>query len=344
MAWKKINEIVSYYEKPAFGTVSAEKRVMALSIDKESSNPYRGLAREITRSNQNNPNVPGNIDESKLIIVESKDALSWTKVNDLEIEGIEEVIKKISGSDKYFIGLEDPDIWTDEKGVKHVYFTIAFKYRVQKGFEVYLGHASGKTLETLVATAPVLSPTEVSRGFKEVTISPKVYHGIRINLVEAQFVNQKGDDFSRIAAVEAADMSKPWNFKSFIDLDKIQYSWCIGETSPCVFLPEDFASLDNRLLVGIINGREKKQVVDGKKVYGKFRPGLILFNPETGEIPLVSPEPLFEDLKSTGVTFASDFLRTGKKEGILYCHVNDSFVRAYKINGKELQKMIDKAI
>ena len=120
----KLNEAVSMYPEPVFGTVKAETRVMALAVDKESKNPYRGLAREITKSNQNNPNIPGNIDESKLIIVESQDALKWKKKKDLEIRGIDKILKQLAGEDKYFIGLEDPDIY-NEKELKHVYFTIA---------------------------------------------------------------------------------------------------------------------------------------------------------------------------------------------------------------------------
>jgi len=341
--WKKINPIISYYEKPVLGKIKAEKRYMALAIDKDSSKSYLGLAREITRS-KGSVDVPGFVDESKLIIVQSKNLLSWTKKKDLKIINIDKILKNPSQNDKYFIGLEDPDIWRDENGITHVYFTIAFKYKNKIGFEVYLGHAQGKNLDNLTATAPVLSPVlnKNIRGFKEVAISPEVYSKSRINLTEAQFVNENNEDFSRIAVVEARDMSKPWNFKSFIDLDKIQYPWCIGETSPCVFLPEDFVSLNNRLLVGIINGREKKQVVDGQKVFGKFRPGLILFNPETGEIPRVSPEPLFEDPDARTITFASDFVQTNSDEGILYAHVNDSFVRAYRLDGRELQRYLNK--
>ena len=81
MGWKKINSAVSMYETPVFGTVKAEKRVMAISIDKETKNPYLGLAREITKS-QGTPDKPGFIDESKLIIVESKNLLSWKKKKD----------------------------------------------------------------------------------------------------------------------------------------------------------------------------------------------------------------------------------------------------------------------
>ena len=87
-----------------------------------------------------------------------------------------------------------------------------------------------------------------------------------------------------------------------------------------------------------------EKILEGKKVYGKFRPGLFLFNPKTGEIPWVSPNPLFEDPKARTITFASDFLQISKHEGILYCHVNDSFVRAYEIDAKELKRYLKEKV
>jgi hypothetical protein len=339
----KINEVVSMYEKPALGTVKeGDKRYMALSIDRKSKSPYIAVAREITKSNKDNPNICGNVDESKLVVIESRDGLNWRKIKDLEIKGIKEVIKSLESKDKYFIGLEDPDIWRDEKGIEHVYFTIAFKYKNKIGFEVYLGHAQGKTLNNLTATSPVLSPifSKGIRGFKEVSISILNKKNCRINLTEAQ-VFKKNNCYSTIAITKSKSMSKPWKHLGIaLNPRKMKYKWCQGELSSCCFLPKDYIYLNN-FLVGIVNGREPKKIVKNQKVYGKFRPGLALFNPQTGEIPWVSPEPLFEDPDAKGITFASDFLKTGKDEGILYCHVDDSFVRAYKINAKELKKYIE---
>lgn len=337
---KKINEMVSYYIKPVFGTVKAEKRVMALSVDKLTSNPYLGIIREITKS-KGSVDIPGFVDESKLILAKSSNALSWEMVSDFKIKGIEKIIQQISGNDKYFIGLEDPDIWTDEQGLKHVYFTIAFKYKYKFGYKVYLGHAKGKNLNDLIATSPVLSPIKKKNisGFKELCISSQTKIG-KINLTETEVVS--GDeDYSAIASVIAKDMNKPWEFNGIaLNPKKIPYSWCNGHVSPCCFLPKDFLSIDN-LLVCIINGREPEKSVNNQKVYGKFRPGLILYNPENGKIPWVSPEPLFEDPDARTITFASDFLRT-KDKGILYAHVNDSFIRAYELNPKEMKKYIEK--
>ncbi len=335
MELKKINEVVSVYKEPVFGALESKKRVMALSVDKDSNNPIRGLAREIVKT-KGEIGVSGWVDESKLIIVESENLLSWKKTSDLEINGIKEIIDKFSDKDKTFLGLEDPDIWTDEKGIKHVYFTIAFKYKTKSGCEIYLGHAQGTNLETLKATFPVLSPiTKKSKGFKEVTISPIVDKGKRINLVESWILQEDNHSFPTIAIVEATKMGQPWNFKYFFDIKKKGYYWCKGELSPCCFIPKSMISFGKYLAV-IVNGREPRKLINKKEVFGTYRPGLILFDPKNGEIPWIAKEPLFEDPNAKSITFASDFIQTSKDEGILYCHIDDSFVRAYKIDGKSL--------
>ncbi|VVB77670.1 Uncharacterised protein [uncultured archaeon] len=339
MEKKKINKIISMYTKPVLGTFPSEKRVMALSIDKNSNNPIQGLAREITKS-QGSVDVPGFIDKSKLIIVESKDGLSWKKTKDLEIKGIKEIIKKLSGKDRDFIGLEDPDIWTDEKGVKHIYFTIAFKLKNKIGYKIYLGHAQGNSLQNINATKPVLGPIgDNIVGFKEVCISPLKSKAGRFTLTESGVISENKDR-SAVALSIAKDMSKPWEFLGIVlDPKKMKYNWCLGHLSPCTFFPEEKINIKG-YLVGIINGRETSRKINGKKIYGKFCPGIMLFNPKTGEIPWISKKPLFEDPDARTITFASDFI-SRKNKDILYCHINDSFVRAYEINFKELKKYIE---
>jgi hypothetical protein len=73
----KLNSIVSMYSKPAFGSIDSKKPVMALSVDKESKNPLRGISRTILKR-KGTVDVPGYIDFSKLIIIESQDGLFWT--------------------------------------------------------------------------------------------------------------------------------------------------------------------------------------------------------------------------------------------------------------------------
>lgn len=327
--WIKLNSIVSYYSKPVYGSVKSKRRVMALSVDKEGKGKLKGVVRVIT-SSKGNVDIPGFVDKSKLIIVESRDGLKWKKVKDLKIKGMDEVVKKLSSKDKYFIGLEDSDIIT-KNGIKHLYFTIAFKFRRKYGHEVYLGHAFGSDLENLEATMPVLSPIgKKIRGFKEVSIGPK-----GINLTEMQIhIGKK--DFSAIGAVK--NNGGVWKYLDIVlDPRKLKYSWCKGETSPCVLLNIK----KENLVVGIINGREVEKKINGKRIYGKFRPGLILFNPKTGKIPWVSKIPLLEDPDATTITFASDFMKINKNKGILYAHVNDSFIRAYEIKLDELRKFLN---
>lgn len=342
----KLNNAVSMYIKPALGTIKeGDKRLMALSVDRKSRSPNVGVAREITKSNKNNPNLLMNIDESKLIAVESYNQLNWKKTHDLNIKGIDKIIKRLSRKNKYFIGLEDPDIWQDEKGTKHIYFTIAFKYKNKAGFEIYLGHAQGRILSNLTATLPVLSPIlkKRIRGFKEVAISTPNKKNYRINLTEVQIAT-KNNNYSAIATTKAKSMSKKWEYlKIALNPKKMKYNWCKGELSSCCFFPKEFLTYKN-FLIGIVNGREHKKISHGKKIYGNFYPGLILFDPETGKIPWVSPKPLFKDPDAKGVTFASDFIQTKEHEGILYAHINDSFIRAYKINAKELKKLLPEEI
>lgn len=337
----KLNNAVHVYPKPVFGTVKAKKRVMSISIDKETKNPYLGLAREITKS-QGTPDKPGFIDESKLIIIESKNNLDWKKKSDLKIKGINKIIKKLSSKDKYFIGLEDPDIINEGK-IKHVYFTIAFKYKEKAGYSIYLGHAQGNSIENLTATNPILSPLKQVRGFKEVVISPINKKGYRLNLSEAQIIINN-NEFSITASAKGKNLSKPWEFKEIVlNPKKIKYSWCKGETSPAILFPKNFISLKNKnLVLGIINGREVKKIINDKEIYGKFRPGLIIYNIETGKVEWIAKNYLFEDPDARTITFASDFLITKKEQGILYAHINDSFIRAYKINAKELKKIVPK--
>ncbi|MBS3077771.1 hypothetical protein J4233_05910 [Candidatus Pacearchaeota archaeon] len=340
MAWKNISKGIEMWDKPCLGAVKPVegKRFMALCVEPRSKNPYRGLAREITKS-EGNPDVPGFIDESKLIIVESRDALKWEKKKDLEIEGINKVIQGLSGDDKYFIGLEDPDIY-EESGVKHIYFTIAFKYKEKIGYAVYVGHAEGRSLETLRMTKPVLSPIKEFRGFKEVAIAPINKKGYKMNLSEAQLV-VNDDDFSVVVSAKASGMAGSWDYqKIVVDPRKMKYGWCKGEISPCRILPRELVNPGKSLNALIINGREPKKIVNGKKIYGKFRPGLALYNPESGEIPWVDSKPLLEDPEATTITFASEFVPADSEHGILYAHVNDSFVRAYKISYKAMRKRL----
>lgn len=336
MATKRLNNAVTMYKEPVLRRAEGQEHIMALSVDKSfSGRELQGLARVIVKR-EGDVNVAGYIDRSQLYIVKSEDGLKWWQVKKLEVKGIEKIVAKIKKENSDFIGLEDPDIWTDENGKKHVYFTVPFI-----GYGSFLGHAQGKSLGNLIATDPVLKPefNYGISGFKEVAISPLKYNGARINLTEAG-----AGDNSVITTVKARDMGKKWEYLGVaLHPVDMEYDWCAEHLSPCTFFPPDFLNYGG-LLVGIVNGREKSLKEGDKNIYRRFRPGLIIYDYKTGEIPWISEEPLFEDPKAKTITFASDFLQNSKDEGFLYCHVDDSFVRAYKLNSRRLKEFLPKSL
>ena len=341
METKYLNDGVLMYVKPAIGKInSKDELVMALTVDKQTfgAETKRGLVRVITKR-IGNENIAGYVDRSELWQVESQDGLSWHKTSVLKITGIkrqiDELGKECNGK---FLGLEDPDIYTDEKGTKHIYFTIAFMLGKKRGYRVFLGHAEGLSLDSLNATAPVMKPLEgKNRGYKEVVISPIITNGYRINLTES---NDK--DYSVIASAKAENFGSLWQPIGIpFHPKKDGKEWCAEHASPCAIFSPDFIRHGD-LLVGIMNGREKSEIIKGRKIYKKFRPGLFLFNPTTGEIPWVAPEPLFEDPNAVTITFASDFVELNSNEGLLYAHVNDCFVRVYQISKKGIADRLPK--
>ncbi|MDO8508289.1 MAG: hypothetical protein Q7S27_01240 [Nanoarchaeota archaeon] len=335
MKTRRLNSAVTMFKNPVLERIENQEHIMALAVDKSSRRKLYGLARVIVRR-EGDVNIAGYIDRSQLYHVKSDDGLKWEQVGKLEIKGIDKIVDKYKKKGSDFIGLEDPDIWIDEGGNRHVYFTIPFI-----GQGLYLGHAKGNSLDNLIATDPVLKPEFMKgiSGFKEVAISPIEYRGSRINLTEAG----NGDN-SVIAAVKSKDMGKKWEYlKIALHPKDTGYKWCAEHLSPCTFFPPNFLSY-GQLLVGIVNGREKSIQRKDETIYKKFRPGLIVYDYKTGEIPWISEEPLFEDPKAKAITFASDFLQETEDEGILYAHIDDSFVRAYKLNAKGLRKRLPEKI
>jgi hypothetical protein len=319
--------------------------VMALAVaKKQKKGKYEGIIREIVRR-EGNVGVSGFVDRSKLFIVESKNLLSWKRKGELKIKGIDEVVKELQGKNMDFIGLEDPDIYFDGKTM-HIYYTIAFKLSEGK-YAVYLGHAQGSSLQTLKATAPVLSPDltqlESCSGFKEVAISPVLVNGNRMILCESGYLDRTNNyGVSTVSLARAQKFGEKWEFlRVAADPQKMKYNWCLGHLSPGTFFAPDFLRHKN-LLVGVINGRSANRREGNKIIYGRFSVGLMLFNPETGEIPWISPEPIISDPDAKTITFASDFIQTNKENGILYAHIDDSFVRAYRLNSNVLKGLLPK--
>ena len=344
MTWKKLNEYAKIWEKPVLGSVDQKdgKRYMALCIDPESKNPYKGIARQIIEREEN-PNMPSFLDKSKLILVESHNLLKWDIIGDLNIKRLQETIQSLEENGKEFIGLEDPDILVDKNGKKHVYFSIAFKYKGRDGYDVYVGHAEGNSLESLKATEPVLGKVNSEIvGFKEICPIPLKNESMRFVLAET-FVDKGGErKYSAISVSKCRNLSEKWDYQKLVhDPEKEIKNWCAGHSSPCRIFDPNYLS-HNKYFVGIMNGREPTKKIDGKKLYGKFRPGLFLFDNKHENIVWVDDEPLLEDPIATTITFASELVTLNKKEAILYAQINDSFVRAYKINLEKIKERLPK--
>ena len=335
------------WEKPVLGSEDQKdgKRFMALCIDPTSKNPYMGIVRQVTER-VGSVDVPGYTDKSRLLIVKSDDLLKWNVVGDLRIDGIEETLKNLGGKDKEFIGLEDPDIIIDENGIKHVYFTIPFKHKTKSTndttrYDVYVGHAEGRNLNNLFSTGPVLGKlNDEIAGFKEICLVPSTNIKYKTFLAETFVSRKQGKGFSAIGIARTESLGGGWIYQKLVHSPELESrGWCAGHTSPCRIFDPNFLKQD-KYLVGIMNGREHTKIAGSKEVYGKFRPGLFLFDNKSEDIVWIDENPLFEDPIASTITFASDLVYLNDKEVILYAHPNDSFVRAYRLNAFKLKALL----
>jgi hypothetical protein len=256
------------------------------------------------------------------------------------IKNQDEVIAQLSGEDADFLGLEDPDIWIDEQtGLTHLYFTMPFHDKKNHGTLVHLGHAVGKDLDSLEMTMPVLID-EGAGGAKEVSIAPVNKQGLRYNLVESS-ASDNEFAYSTVRTAIAKDMGKPWKFGETVFYPPEQnIPWIGGHASPGPLLPKNFIDVGEGKMLGIMNGREANRRVGGKILYGTFSVGLFIYDYERGTIDWVSPEPFIQDREAKAITFASQFVEQGKGGGILYAHVDDSFVRAYTLDAEEIKELL----
>ena len=349
MAWKKLNENVDFWDTPVLGTEKQKdgKRYMALSVDPTSKNPYMGIARQVIER-VGNVDIPGYTDRSRLLIVKSNDLLKWEIVGDLKIDGIDETLKKLSDVDKEFIGLEDPDILVDENGIKHVYFTIPFKHKTKSSndvvrYDVYVGHAEGRSLDHLVSTPPVLGKVDDEIvGFKEICPIPSTD---KRNFLAETFVSRKQEKgFSAIGLAKTETLGGKWTYQKLVhNPEEESREWCAGHSSPCRIFELDFLK-QGKYFVGIMNGREPTKTIGSQRIYGKFRPGLFVFDSGSGKIAWVDDNPLLEDPLATTITFASDIVYLDNKQAILYAHPNDSFIRAYRLKPSKIKKLLPKIL
>ena len=243
------------------------------------------------------------------------------------------------------MGLEDPDIWTDETtNLMHVYFTIPVRHQNVEGEEkkkvkVHLGHAVGEDLDSLAMTEPVLLDT-YDNSAKEISIAPINSKGVRLNLIESRD-RQTDTTYSVVKIAIAKEMGNSWEYGETIFHPKDKgLHWIGGHASPGPLFPKSFIDMGENKLLGVINGREPNIQIGDTIKYGTFSVGLFIYNYEEGKIEWTSPESFIEDTDATTITFASQFVEIGKGEGILYAHVDDSFVRAYTLTEEGLRKQL----
>ena len=330
------------HEGKAVDTNKTFKHVMAITLD-PTSNYKEGVVRCIT-SREGDVTVKGYVDRSELHML-SGDSLEHFEIGDrLIIKNEREIIQPLTLDGFEFIGLEDPDIWIDnDTSLMHLYFTIPMKpvdKDHKKKTQIYLGHAVGKDLNSLEMTEPVLMDNR-ELSAKEVSIAPLNKKGFRYNLVESRDRNTD-TTYSIVKVAIAKDMSKTWEYGETVFHPKENnISWIAGHASPGPLLPKTFIDIGEGKLLGIINGREANQKMsDGNIKYGMFSVGLFIYDYESGVIDWVSPEPFIQDTEAVTITFASQFVETGIGEGILYAHVDDSFVRAYTLKAEWIKSLL----
>jgi len=334
----KIKTFIEHRGKAVSGDARF-KHVMAIAL-----NPLSGYKEGVIRciaSREGDVQVKGYVDRSVLYKV-SGDSLEHFDIGErLSIKNESEIIDQLGGSDGDFIGLEDPDIWIDDKtGSIHLYFTIPIRPADKKNeIKIHLGHAVGKNLDDLEMTMPVLLDT-YKFSAKEVSIAPLNAKGYRFNLIESR--DRLADTtYSVVQIAIAKDMNGPWEYGDIVfHPHEHKIPWIAGHASPGPLLPDTFLNAGDGKRLGIINGREANQKIEDEIKYGMFSVGLFIYDYENGKIDWVSPEPFIQDSRAKTITFASQFVETGPAAGILYAHVDDSFVRAYTVNADTIKSLL----
>jgi hypothetical protein len=139
----------------------------------------------------------------------------------------------------------------------------------------------------------------------------------------------------------AKDMGKSWEYgETVFHPAEWNIPWIGGHASPGPLFSENFIKIGEGKRLGLINGREANRIVGNETQYGLFSVGLFIYDYEEGKILWVSPKPFIEDSEATTITFVSQFIEAGKGEGIMYAHVDDSFVRAYTLKAELLKPLL----
>jgi hypothetical protein len=315
------------------------KLVMAITLDPR-TNYREGILRCIT-SRSGEIGIHGNVDRSELRAV-SGDSLEHFRIGEpLKIKHGDEIIAQLGGNAGDFIGLEDPDIWIDEKtDLMHVYFTIPILVPTDDHILVSLGHAVGKDVHSLEMTEPVLAAHHRDESAKEVSIAPINKQGVRFNLFESHD-RRDAISYSTVRVATVRDMGAPWEYgETVFHPAEHNIPWIAGHASPGPLFSKEFIDVGDGKMVGVMNGREANLNGDKHTRYRMFSVGLFVYDYEDGKIDWVSPEPFIRDSEARTITFASQFVEQGKGTGILYAHVDDSFVRAYTLNAEEIKRSL----
>ncbi|MEP6795524.1 MAG: hypothetical protein ABJB16_14440 [Saprospiraceae bacterium] len=333
----------NYFEHPGKAIAAGAGFEHVMSVALNSRGGYKeGMIRCIT-SREGDLQVAGYIDRSELHKVQMLSSGHFEIGDRLVIKNESEIIDQICGKEREFIGLEDPDIWIDEKsGMMHAYFTIPLRSINHQPDLIHLGHAVGKDMDSLEMTMPILMSGKEGISGKEVSIAPINKNKFRYNLVESA---TEGKEFwySTIRVAIAEDMGMPWKFgDTLFNPEEYNIPWIAGHASPGPLLPDTFMDIGEGIRLGIINGREANQREGDKIKYGMFSVGLFIYNFENGKIEWVSPEPFIQDSQAKTITFASQFVETKRGSGVLYAHVDDSFVRAYTIDADKIKSLVPK--
>jgi hypothetical protein len=315
--------------------------MMAITLD-PNSGYKKGIIRCIT-SREGNVEIKGYVDRSQLFTISGDSLEHFTVGERLQIKNEKEILGGLTPEGWECIGLEDPDIWIDEKtDLMHVYFTIPIKPgNPKEKIRIHLGHAVGENLHSLEMTGPVLlDDKKIGASAKEVSIAPVNSKSVRYNLIESRDRRPEGRH-SVIRVAIAEDIGKSWTYGDtvFHPAEHNIY-WIGGHASPGPLFSKDFIDVGDGKLLGVINGREADQKIGEKIKYGIFSVGLFIYDYEKGKIEWVSPEPLIRDSEARTITFASQFVETDIGEGILYAHVDDSFVRAYTLYAEGIRALL----
>jgi hypothetical protein len=314
------------------------EHMMALALNPITG--YRDGIIRCIRSREGDVARYGYIDRSELYKVKGNSLAHFIIGDSLRIQKTEEIVQKI-GQNLDFLGLEDPDIWIDEEtNLLHLYFTLPFRDDKQDQVFIHLGHAVGPSLDLLEMTEPALVTDKQGNGAKEVSIAPKNKNGFRYNLIESS-VQEKDFQYSTIKIAIAKDMGKPWEYGNTVfHPAKHHLAWIGGHASPGPLFSKEFIDVGEGKLLGVLNGREANQRVGKIIKYGIFSVGLFIYDYENGKIDWVSPQSFIQDPQARTITFASQFVETEPGIGILYAHIDDSFVRAYKLSADLIKPLL----